>query len=183
MVLVGPASWRQHPQIESPEACFLFAHSTTVRGGTSFCSLLCPQHRRVSGTSQGSKYFLYIYMIYFFSGCAGSSLLCGLFSRCSKWEILSSCRSQASHCSGFSCGALVPQLLSLCAQCALEHKRHSCGSRAQLLHGINVSMCWIHASYWEMGLDWWINRAPAASTLFEWWTMRIYSLITLLIQK
>ena len=34
--------------------------------GTLFCSLLCPQHRRVSGTSQGSRYFIYIYMIYFY---------------------------------------------------------------------------------------------------------------------
>ena len=158
--------------------------------GTLFCSLLCPQHRRVSGTSQGSRYFIYIYIWFIFiSGCAGSLLLCGLFSSCSKWEILSSCRAQASHCGGSSCcGALAlghtgHTDLSSCGTWALEHKLHSCGSRAQLLHGINVSMCWIHAYYWEMGLDWWISRAPAASTLFEWWTMRIYSLITLLIQK
>ena len=51
---------------------------------------------------------------------------------------------------------------------------------------LNISICWMHAHFWEMGLDGGsigINRAPAVSILFEWWTMRIYSLITLLIQK
>ena len=69
----------------------------------------------MSGTSQGPKYYIYIYIyiyiknLFFISGCAGSLLLCGLSSSCSKWEILSSCRSQASHCSGFACcGALAP---------------------------------------------------------------------------
>ena len=40
--------------------------------------------------------------IYF--GHAGSSLLCGLFSRYSKQGLLSSGSVQASHCGGFSCG-------------------------------------------------------------------------------
>ena len=38
----------------------------------------------------------------FFSGCAGSLLLCRLFSSCGK-GLLSSCGAWASHCSGFSC--------------------------------------------------------------------------------
>ena len=42
------------------------------------------------------KRYLLIY------GCSRSSLLCGLFSSCSKWEPLSSC-AQAAHCGGFSC--------------------------------------------------------------------------------
>ena len=28
---------------------------------------------------------------FFFFSCVGSSLLCGLFSSCSKWQLLSSC--------------------------------------------------------------------------------------------
>ena len=36
--------------------------------------------------------------------CAGSSLLCGLFSSCGEQELLSSCDAWASHCSGFSRG-------------------------------------------------------------------------------
>ena len=41
----------------------------------------------------------------FIFGCAGSSLVHGLFSRCCEWGLLSSCGAQASHCGGFSCGA------------------------------------------------------------------------------
>ena len=39
----------------------------------------------------------------FFFGCAGSSLLHGLFSGCGEWGLFSSCDVWASHCSGFSC--------------------------------------------------------------------------------
>ena len=45
----------------------------------------------------------------FILGCAGSALLCGLFSSCSEWGLLSSCGTQASVAveHGFSsCGAL-----------------------------------------------------------------------------
>ena len=45
----------------------------------------------------------FIYLFIF--GCAGSSLLHGLFSSCGKQGLLSSCGVQASHCCGFSCGA------------------------------------------------------------------------------
>ena len=38
----------------------------------------------------------------FIFGCAGSFLLCGLFSSFSKKRILSSCSAQASHWDGFS---------------------------------------------------------------------------------
>ena len=37
------------------------------------------------------KFYLLIY------GCAGSSLLCGLFSSCGKRGLLSSCNAQASY--------------------------------------------------------------------------------------
>ena len=36
-------------------------------------------------------------------GCAGSLLLCGLISSCSKQGWLSTCGTLASHCCGFSC--------------------------------------------------------------------------------
>ena len=47
-------------------------------------------------------YFLKFYLIYGFPlftfGCAGSSMLCGLFSLCSEREgLLSSCGAKASH--------------------------------------------------------------------------------------
>ena len=35
-------------------------------------------------------------------GCAGSSLLHGLFSSCGEWGLLSSCDARA-YCSGSSC--------------------------------------------------------------------------------
>ena len=40
----------------------------------------------------------------FIFSCAGSSLLQGLFSSCGKWDLLSSCSAQASHCGGSSRG-------------------------------------------------------------------------------
>ena len=45
--------------------------------------------------------FFKIYLLIF--GCAGSSLLCWLFSSWRDQGLLSSCCVQASHCSGFSC--------------------------------------------------------------------------------
>ena len=36
-------------------------------------------------------------------GCAGSSLLLGLFPSCGEQELLSSCDVPASYCGGFSC--------------------------------------------------------------------------------
>ena len=39
----------------------------------------------------------------FIFGCAGSPLLCWLFSSCSEQELVSSCSVWASHCCGFSC--------------------------------------------------------------------------------
>ena len=46
-------------------------------------------------------FLTFIYVLIF--GCAGSSLLLGLFSSCREWGLLSSCCVQASHCSGLSC--------------------------------------------------------------------------------
>ena len=48
--------------------------------------------------------FLKIILRYLFIfGCAGSSLLHGLFSSCCEWGPLSSCSAQASPCRVFSC--------------------------------------------------------------------------------
>ena len=61
-----------------------------------------------------------ILFIYF--GCAGSPLLCRLFSRCGEWGLLSTWGVQASHCGGFSsCGALAlwDVGLSVCGMWAL----------------------------------------------------------------
>ena len=41
------------------------------------------------------------------SSSSKSPLLCGLFSSCGKWGLLSSCSARASHRGGFSCGAPV----------------------------------------------------------------------------
>ena len=46
---------------------------------------------------------LFIHVIIF--GCAGSLLLCRLFSVCSEQGLFSRCGVQASHCRGFSRGA------------------------------------------------------------------------------
>ena len=62
-------------------------------------------------TSSFSKCFSFYFILFIF-GCAGSSLLLGLFStcgewgllsRCSEWDLLSSRHAGASHCSGLSC--------------------------------------------------------------------------------
>ena len=42
-------------------------------------------------------------IILFIFGCAGSSLLLGVFSCCDEQGLLSSCSAGASHCGGFSC--------------------------------------------------------------------------------
>ena len=46
--------------------------------------------------------FLFIFK-FLFIYCAGFSLLCSLCSSRSKWGLLSSCNTQAAHCSSFSC--------------------------------------------------------------------------------
>ena len=64
---------------------------------------------------------MYVYNFYVFTfGCAGSSLLCMLFSSCGEWGQLSSCGEWASHCSDFS---------RLCSR-ALEHGLSCCGTWA-----------------------------------------------------
>ena len=72
---------------------------------------------------------LFIYVIIF--GCAGSLLLGRLFCICSEQGLLSRCGVQASHCSGFPCGAwaLVHAGFSSCGSLAVEHRLNSCCTR------------------------------------------------------
>ena len=80
------------------------------------------------------------FFLKFIFGCAGSSLLCGLFSSYGEWGLVFSCDMWASHCNGFSCcRATGPRCagFSSCgtwAQCR-------CGSRA-LEHGLNSCGAW-----------------------------------------
>ena len=57
------------------------------------------------------------FFISFIFDC-GSSLLCGLFSSCIKWDLISSCGKWASHCGGFS----------FCSSQALKQRLKSWGS-------------------------------------------------------
>ena len=51
----------------------------------------------------GPSFFLKKLINLFTYGCAGSSLLCELFSHCGRWELLSKWGPQASHRGSFSC--------------------------------------------------------------------------------
>ena len=86
--------------------------------------------------------FVCLFPFLFIFCCAGSSLLCGLFSSCSKWGLLSSCIAWASHCGGFSCwgvwtvghATVEPVVaacgLSSCGSWALEHRLSTCDTWA-----------------------------------------------------
>ena len=81
-------------------------------------------------------------IIVFICGCAGLHCCAG-FSPVvvsSEQGLLSSCGAWAPRCSGFTCGAQASAAavcwLSSCSSRALERRLGSCGTRAQLLHGI-----------------------------------------------
>ena len=77
-------------------------------------------------------FFFKFYLLIF--GCAGSSLLLGLFSRRREQGLLFSCGAQPSHCSGFSCcGSRALELagFSSCGSQAIEHRLGTCGAWAQ----------------------------------------------------
>ena len=62
-----------------------------------------------------------------------------VFSSCGERGLISSCRTRASHCSGFSCcGAWAQKCVSFsgCGSWALEHRLSSCGTRALLSCGL-----------------------------------------------
>ena len=87
--------------------------------------------------------FLILCVYLFTFGCAGSALLCTLFSSCGEWGLLSSCHVQASHCDGFSRGG---------AQTPGHVSFTSCGSWA-LRTG---SLLWPRALFarWHVGSSW-----------------------------
>ena len=53
--------------------------------------------------NQPAFFFFNCFIYLFIFGCAGSSLLLGIFSTCDKRELLFSCSVCASHCGSFSC--------------------------------------------------------------------------------
>ena len=78
--------------------------------------------------------FVFFLKLAYFFGCAGSSLLCRLFSSCGDEQPLSSCGAWASHCGGFSCGA---QALGRVGFSSASHVFSSCGSFMVLEHRLN----------------------------------------------
>ena len=71
---------------------------------------------------------MYNFMLFIF-GCAGSSLLHGFFSSCSKQEVL----SMYGLLIGFSCCGAQPlgfKGFRSCGSWAPEHRFNSCGKRA-----------------------------------------------------
>ena len=83
------------------------------------------------GTGNAGSESLYIYALpvlnfNLFLAVLGLHCCMRIFSSCGRWGLLSSCDTQASHCSGFSC----------CKVWALEHRLNSCGAHALLLHGM-----------------------------------------------
>ena len=73
------------------------------------CRALCSQEprpeilKRAAGPPRSSL-SPFTFCSFFLSGCAGSSLLRGLFSSCRERGLLSSCGPWASHLSGFPWG-------------------------------------------------------------------------------
>ena len=108
-------------------------------------------------------------IILFIYDCAGSWLLCGLFSSCRQQELLSSCCVQASHqgsfsfsgawapeCSGFrSCGMWAQELWCT-GLVALRHVRSS-QIRDQILVsciGRRILYHWVSREALQMALTW-----------------------------
>ena len=79
--------------------------------------------------------FLKIYLFIYLWVCCVFNVMCGLFSSCSRWGLLSSHGVRASHCGGFSCGTQVLGLegFGSCSFQALEHRLNSCGSHTDLV--------------------------------------------------
>ena len=107
---------------------FFFCHASLV------CGILVPWPGRDSPLYwECGVLFCFLIIWFFFFGCAGSSLLQGLFSNCREWQLLSSCLVQASHCNGFSyCGtwALGPADYSSCDIWAQKFQFQGSGAQA-----------------------------------------------------
>ena len=103
--------------------------------------LPCP-----SSFTYAPSLFFFVFISLFICGCVGSSLLCAGFLQLRRVEATLRCGAGTSHCGGFSCcgawalGAQASVVaacgLSSCGSRALEHRRSSCGTQAQLLCGL-----------------------------------------------
>ena len=88
-------------------------------------------------------------MILFVDGCAGSSLLCGLFSSCAKQELLSGCgvgfSLEASHCRAWAQGCFGFRSCGTWAQ-QLWHSSFSCSKPCRIFpdQGWNL-----HLLHWQ----------------------------------
>ena len=112
--------------------CNLAGCGDSVRCGAMFCDHgLNPAWvwghliRQDPSVISPPQVFLFVF------GCAGSSLLCGLFYSCSHWEHCSLVTALVSHYNGFSCcrtQALGSMGFSNCRVWALEHRLSSCGT-------------------------------------------------------
>ena len=80
----------------------------------------------ISNSTQNSVLKLKKTLLKFILGYAGSSLLHGLFSSCTKWGLFSCCRAWALKHMG----------LSSYGSWALEHRLNSCGTWAYLFHSM-----------------------------------------------
>ena len=102
--------------------------------------------------SSHEQFFKMNYLFVF--GCAGSSLLCGLFSSCSGWGLHSSCSVWTSHCGA---SLLVEHRLqwvwrglSSCVSQALEHRLSSvahglsCPTTCGIFLGQGFNLCLLH---------------------------------------
>jgi len=91
------------------------------------------------------EFFIYLSIF----GCAGSSLLSGIFSSCSERGPLSGCGAWASHWSGpliaeldlqgIQASAVAAHGLSSCSSRALEHRLNSCGAGFSCLWHVGFS--------------------------------------------
>ena len=79
-------------------------------------------------------------VFWFTFGCAGSSLLHGLFSSCGEWGLCSSCSAGVSHCDGFFCCAA--QALGVWASVVAACELSGCGSRGPE-HRFNSFGTWV----------------------------------------
>ena len=108
-----------------------FEVSAILGGCVWFTGLHFPQSfEEYAGREQHICFFpnyftIILFMYSFIFGCAGSLLLCGLFSSCSEQGLVSSCGARASHCSGFSCHGAQDSRISVVVGLGLS----SCGPR------------------------------------------------------
>ena len=87
--------------------------------------------------------------MHFIFGCAGSLLLCELFSICSELGLLSSSGAEASHCCGVSCPEQALEHAASVAACTWAQLRLQ-DSRAQAQYLWHIDL----AALQDMGSSW-----------------------------